>query len=193
MHRGEHPRRRRRRAAVTARRRDRVPHAGVSAVGVCSPSLLPSHAAARCPAVRALARRLTGRDVAGPRFRSGRSVIAFVGCAIAWVLYGVAFQLLVDGAIRPARLARSSAYIAVFTAVVLVGYLFLSRPGGSAYARSRIGAIAAAARAGDRRAAHRDRRRLPRSGSPCSNSSRLDPARGYAARAPTRNHRHDSQ
>jgi glycosyltransferase 2 family protein len=55
--------------------------------------------------------------------------LSVAGCAIAWLLYGVAFQLFVRSITGQAE-GRWSAYVAAYTLSYLVGYLSLITPGG---------------------------------------------------------------
>lgn len=55
--------------------------------------------------------------------------IAIVGCAVSWILYGVAFKLFVDALIGPST-APTSAFITAYTTSYLLGYLTLFAPGG---------------------------------------------------------------
>jgi hypothetical protein len=96
---------------------------GLAAVAVAvTPRLLPSIA-------RWVAARF-GRDVTWPAIPQQTIVISFLGCGIAWLLYGIAFRLLVSS-IGPAG-GATSAYVAAFTASYLAGYLALPMPGGIA-------------------------------------------------------------
>jgi glycosyltransferase 2 family protein len=74
-------------------------------------------------------RRFSGRDVALPSFPARAVWLAIVGNAAAWLLYGVAFQLLAGGVLgRPT--GDWVGYTAVYTGSYLVGYLVLFAPGG---------------------------------------------------------------
>lgn len=81
------------------------------------------------PLLARLAGRLTNRVIDLPAIPARNIWVAASGTAIAWVLYGVAFQLLVTGTLSNAA-GNSTAYIAVFTSSYLVGYLALIAPGG---------------------------------------------------------------
>lgn len=70
-----------------------------------------------------------GRDVTWPPIPQRTIVIAFVGCAIAWVLYGVAFQILVSATFGVAA-GATRYYIAAFTASYIFGYLTFFTVGG---------------------------------------------------------------
>lgn len=76
-----------------------------------------------------LAGRLTGRSLDVP-FLPARAIwIASVGCVVAWLLYGVAFQLFVAGVLGQAP-GRTTSYVAAFTGSYLLGYIALFAPGG---------------------------------------------------------------
>ena len=55
--------------------------------------------------------------------------ISIVGCAVAWLSYGVAFQIFVHAIVGHADGAWS-AYVAAYTLSYLIGYLSLITPGG---------------------------------------------------------------
>ena len=73
--------------------------------------------------------RLLGREVrlAAPPART--ILVATIGNAVAWLLYGIAFMWLVRGVIGDAPGATWQ-YVAVYTASYVVGYLVLIAPGG---------------------------------------------------------------
>lgn len=81
------------------------------------------------PLSASAAARLTGRAFAMPRIPPRAIWSAAVGTAVAWVLYGLAFELLVAGVFGSAP-GNWTAYTAVFTSSYLVGYLALVAPGG---------------------------------------------------------------
>lgn len=81
------------------------------------------------PLLARLAGRLTNRVIDLPAIPARNIWVAASGTAVAWVLYGLAFQLLVMGTLSNAA-GNSTAYIAVFTSSYLVGYLALIAPGG---------------------------------------------------------------
>jgi uncharacterized membrane protein YbhN (UPF0104 family) len=96
----------------------------VVAVGVgvlLSPQLLPW--------LGALAGRILRRDIAIPRLPHRAIWLAGLISAISWVVYGIAFRLLVIGVLGNAPGALSY-YVAVFTGPYLVGFLVLFMPGG---------------------------------------------------------------
>ena len=72
---------------------------------------------------------LTGRDLTVPPLRYAVLVQTFVGCAIAWMLYGWAFQLLAFGTILDAGGATRH-YVALFTSSYIAGYVTPWAPGG---------------------------------------------------------------
>jgi len=109
-----------------------VPHGraialGLTAVAVVGLFLVP-------PAVSWLARRaarVAGRELAMPASLTPRVVIlGLAGTALAWVLYGLGFQLFAKGMLGSAVNGNSTDYIAVYTASYLIGYLTLIAPGG---------------------------------------------------------------
>jgi uncharacterized membrane protein YbhN (UPF0104 family) len=55
--------------------------------------------------------------------------ISFGGCAIAWLLYGLAFELFTVSILGPPR-GPWLAYVAAYTVSYLIGYLILIVPGG---------------------------------------------------------------
>jgi hypothetical protein len=73
--------------------------------------------------------RVTGRTLAVPSVPARSLWIAAVGCLIAWLAYGFAFQLLVAGVLGSAP-GKATSYIAVFTGSYLLGYIALFSPGG---------------------------------------------------------------
>lgn len=88
---------------------------------VAAPALLP-------PVGRALA-RITGRALTLPRVPASAVWIAAAGSAVAWLLYGVAFQLFVAG-ITGSAAGATTRYVAVFTGSYLIGFVTLFSPGG---------------------------------------------------------------
>ena len=54
---------------------------------------------------------------------------SLAGCALAWLAYGLAFELLCVALLGPSR-APWTSYFAAFTLSYLVGYLVLFAPGG---------------------------------------------------------------
>jgi uncharacterized membrane protein YbhN (UPF0104 family) len=81
------------------------------------------------PQLARLAGRLTNRVIELPPIPARNIWVAAIGTAVAWILYGLAFQLLVLGTLSDVA-GNSTAYIAVFTSSYLVGYLALIAPGG---------------------------------------------------------------
>jgi len=81
------------------------------------------------PGALRLAERVTGRPLATgapPRRAIGYAV---TGNVVAWVLYGLAFELLTRGLLGAAP-GGLAAYVAVYTLSYLVGYLVLPAPAG---------------------------------------------------------------
>ncbi|MEP7345052.1 MAG: lysylphosphatidylglycerol synthase domain-containing protein [Gemmatimonadaceae bacterium] len=81
------------------------------------------------PRVAALASAVLGRSLEVPLLPQRALWTAAVGCVMAWVLYGVAFRIFVQGVLGSAPGALAS-YIAVFTGSYLVGYIAIFAPGG---------------------------------------------------------------
>ncbi|MCC6927388.1 MAG: flippase-like domain-containing protein [Gemmatimonadaceae bacterium] len=81
------------------------------------------------PLLGAAASRVVGRRLDIPAFPDRAVWLASVGCLVAWILYGVAFQLFVAGVVGHAP-GRTTAYIAAFTGSYLAGYIALFAPGG---------------------------------------------------------------
>jgi hypothetical protein len=81
------------------------------------------------PRALRLAERVIGRPatVGAPPPRA--IAYAVVGNVVAWVLYGLAFELLTRGVVGAAP-GGLSAYVAVYTLSYLVGYLVLPAPAG---------------------------------------------------------------
>lgn len=75
-----------------------------------------------------LATRL-GRDQLSITVPFSAIWIAIVGCAISWLLYGVAFKLFVQAILGPST-APTSAFVTAYTTSYLIGYLTLFAPGG---------------------------------------------------------------
>lgn len=74
-------------------------------------------------------RKFSGRDLSLPPLPARAVWLAIAGNAAAWLLYGVAFQLLAYGVLgRPT--GDWITYTAVYTGSYLVGYLVLFAPGG---------------------------------------------------------------
>lgn len=81
------------------------------------------------PHVVALAQRVTGRTLTIGDLPHRAIYVAFVGNVIAWVLYGIAYQLLVAGVLGRAP-GSTADYIAVWAAAYVGGYLALALPAG---------------------------------------------------------------
>lgn len=95
--------------------------AALAAVVAVLPWLLP-------PLVR-LTGRLTRRPVEAPELPARALWVAGAGCAVAWVLYGVAFRELAVALLGTAT-GGAAAYVAVFTLSYLLGFVALFAPGG---------------------------------------------------------------
>ena len=94
--------------------------AGLALVAL-APVLLPR--AAR------LVASLTGKSIGDVSVPARAIWASALGCGLAWLLYGVAFQLLVLGTLGRAAGAWTE-YVAVFAGSYVVGYLAVLAPGG---------------------------------------------------------------
>ncbi|HNV73522.1 MAG: flippase-like domain-containing protein [Gemmatimonadetes bacterium] len=81
------------------------------------------------PFIGRLAGKVIGRPLDVPTLPDRAVWLAAVGCVVAWLLYGVAFQCFVAGILGQAP-GRTSSYIAAFTGSYLAGYIALFAPGG---------------------------------------------------------------
>ena len=81
--------------------------------------------------VRVVARR-TGVEYSLSRFPQRAIAHAVIGNVIAWVLYGVAFQLFSRGVVGPTP-GSAHTYVAVYTLSYVFGYLMLFAPAGVGY------------------------------------------------------------
>lgn len=81
------------------------------------------------PRLGAIGSRLLGRQLAAVALPHHVLWLATLGCALAWLLYGVAFDLFVRGVIGSAP-GSTASYIAAFTGSYLVGYIAVFTPGG---------------------------------------------------------------
>ena len=94
-----------------------------------APRLLPL--AARTAAT------LTGKNIDYPRMPRSIVWMATANSIIAWIAYGIAFQLFVRGIIGSSAGATTS-YIAVYAASYIIGFLALFAPGGAVVRESAI-------------------------------------------------------
>jgi uncharacterized membrane protein YbhN (UPF0104 family) len=81
------------------------------------------------PFLGAVASRVTRRSIVLPRLAPSVVLATVVGTAIAWCIYGVAFQLLTKGLLGHAP-GGTALYISVFAGSYLIGFLALFAPGG---------------------------------------------------------------
>ena len=101
--------------------------AGVAvAVGVVGMLLLPWI----LPRAVRLASKLLRRDVIEPRMSPSAIWLTAGGNVVAWLMYGVAFQLFAAGVIGDVPAGAAPAYIAVYSGSYVIGYLVLFTPGG---------------------------------------------------------------
>jgi glycosyltransferase 2 family protein len=97
----------------------------IGAVLISSAVLLPRV----IPQAAARIARWRGREILWPALSVGDVLVLFVGCAVAWCLYGIAFQWLAWGTLGEAS-GATRYYIASFTVSYLAGFLALVAPGG---------------------------------------------------------------
>ncbi|MBC7791011.1 MAG: flippase-like domain-containing protein [Anaerolineae bacterium] len=81
------------------------------------------------PHLAQLARRVLGREIRVPDIPARAVWLSAVGTALAWIFYGVAFQMLA-ASLGLSHAGATGGYIAVYTSSYLVGYLTLIAPGG---------------------------------------------------------------
>lgn len=86
-------------------------------------------APALVPRLSSLAARLLRRDPPAVAMPAAAVWWSVAGCAVAWLLYGVAFRLFVVGVLGEARGSLAS-YVVVYTGSYLIGYIALFVPGG---------------------------------------------------------------
>ncbi|HYV99299.1 MAG TPA: hypothetical protein VE967_17715 [Gemmatimonadaceae bacterium] len=104
-----------------------IPRSGVYVIALATIAVLLAPNVV--PGLVRWAAKKAGRDVTWPPIPPRAILVAFVGCSIAWILYGVAFQLLVSSMYGSAAGATRD-YITAFTLSYIVGYLFIFAPGG---------------------------------------------------------------
>lgn len=73
---------------------------------------------------------VTGRQVRVPQVPLGAILSAFVGCALAWVGYGIAFAIFAGALVPAPAAATTNAHIVAFALSYLAGYLAVFAPGG---------------------------------------------------------------
>jgi len=81
------------------------------------------------PYLASLIRRVSGRELSIPDIPARAVWLSALGTALAWILYGIAFQLLA-ASLGLSDASATRGYIAVYTSSYLVGYLTLIAPGG---------------------------------------------------------------
>jgi len=114
-------------AAVFSSFADAGPRAGILVAAILAAGLLMLPVAFTWAAP--LVARLTRQRVVLPPLPARAVWLAAGGTAVAWVLYGVAFQLFC-GSLVHRTAGATSFYIASYTGSYLVGYLALFAPGG---------------------------------------------------------------
>jgi glycosyltransferase 2 family protein len=90
----------------------------IVAIGVAALVLAPIVV----PRIGALARRLTGREIALPTFRANAVIIAAVSTTLAWLAYGLAFWMMTR-AVLPGDARSLTGSIALYTLSYLTGLL----------------------------------------------------------------------
>lgn len=83
------------------------------------------------PAGVRLANALTGRQVTLPHLPPRAIWWAVVGTALAWILYGVAFQIFAAGMMNGPAPGTLGDWTAVFIGPYLIGFLAVFAPGGA--------------------------------------------------------------
>lgn len=73
---------------------------------------------------------VTGRGLHIPRVPTAAIAAAFLGCALAWIGYGVAFATFADALVPSPARATLTAHVVAFTLSYLAGYLAVFAPGG---------------------------------------------------------------
>jgi hypothetical protein len=81
------------------------------------------------PVLAALASRVGGRSISLTSPPRGVVIIAVTGNVIAWMLYGLAFQMFARSVWGEAP-GSSLTYMSIWAASYIVGYLFLFVPAG---------------------------------------------------------------
>lgn len=81
------------------------------------------------PRAAQLASAVTGRQIVIRPVPPRALWIAFIGSIAAWLMYGIAFELLCVSILGSAT-GNTGSYVAVYTASYLVGFLVLFAPGG---------------------------------------------------------------
>ncbi|HKS07162.1 MAG TPA: lysylphosphatidylglycerol synthase domain-containing protein [Gemmatimonadaceae bacterium] len=81
-----------------------------------------------------------GRTVTWPTLPQSTIIVAYAGCALAWVIYGLAFHALSIATLGTAGGAPRYS-IAVFVASYIAGYVFLPAPGGLGVREAWLGAL----------------------------------------------------
>lgn len=107
-----------------------LPYLGTTAMvallaGAAALALLP----VALPQLARVASSLVGREVEVPVIPPRALWLAFAGSVASWLLYGVAFQLICAAVLGSAT-GTPAAYITVYTASYLVGFVVLFAPGG---------------------------------------------------------------
>ncbi len=102
----------------------------VAAIAAIAILLLMGATPILLPASARLLSSLTGRNFSLPGISHGVVWAAAAKSAIAWIAYGIAFQVFVYAILGRATGATSS-YVAVYAASYIIGFLALFAPGGA--------------------------------------------------------------
>jgi uncharacterized membrane protein YbhN (UPF0104 family) len=92
------------------------------------------------PPIIRLAAKVTRREIPVPTLPHRAIWIAAAGCAVAWMLYGLAFRELTVALLGSAS-GEAATYVAVFTLSYLIGFLALFAPGGIGVRELSMGAL----------------------------------------------------
>jgi hypothetical protein len=87
------------------------------------------------PRLLRLAERVAGRSLAVSALPMRAVVYAALGNVLAWIVYGVAFEMLTRGVLGAAP-GPTSSYVAVYTTSYIFGYLVLFAPAGVGFRES---------------------------------------------------------
>ena len=92
-------------------------------VAIAAPVVLPKLVVWFC--------RVTGKDVSLPRIPPSTIWLSLVGTTVAWVAYGVAFQLFSGGVVGGGKGVHTTlSYIAVYTGAYILGFITPIAPAG---------------------------------------------------------------
>lgn len=115
-----------------------IPPALVATLGVAAAAFVLTPRA--IPAVVAWVARRIGRELNLAPLRYRTVALTFLSCAAAWVIHGIAFQMLAAATMGNVS-GATLRYVALFTSSYLVGYLALFAAGGIGVRESMMIAI----------------------------------------------------